>query len=80
MEMQNVTLSIPKHVLRQAKILAVRRNTSLSALLTHTLEDLVAEADGYEQARQSHLALLEQAADLGTNGQIPWKRGELHER
>jgi hypothetical protein len=79
-ETQNVTLSIPKHILRKAKILAVRRNTSLSALLTRTLEDLVTEAGGYDQARQRHLALLENAPDLGTEGQISWSRHELHER
>ena len=37
---QNITLSIPKNVLRKAKILAVRKNISLSGLLTQTLSDL----------------------------------------
>ncbi len=41
---QNVTLAIPKDVLRKAKILAVQKNTSLSGLLTQTLIDLVAGA------------------------------------
>ena len=37
---QNVTLSIPKDILRKAKILAVQKNTSLSGLLTQTLTEL----------------------------------------
>ena len=77
---QNVTLAIPKNILRKAKILAVQKNTSLSALLTQTLVDLVAHQEAYEQARQRNLALLKSGLNLGTQGQIPWKREELHER
>jgi len=77
---QNVTLSIPKDVLRKAKILAVQKNTSLSGLLTQTLADLVAHQEAYEQARQRNLVILKQGFDLGTQGQMPWKREDLHER
>lgn len=77
---QNVTLSVPKDILRKAKILAVRRNTSLSGLLTQTLTDLVNRQEAYEQARQRSLALLKSGIDLGTLGQVTWKREDLHER
>jgi len=77
---QNVTLAIPKNILRKAKILAIQKNTSLSGLLTQTLVDLVAHQEAYEQARQRNLALLKSGVDLGTRGQITWKREELHER
>lgn len=77
---QNVTLAIPKDILRKAKILAVQKNTSLSGLLTQTLADLVARQEEYEQARQRNLALLRNGFDLGTQGSISWKRDELHER
>lgn len=77
---QNVTLSIPKDVLRKAKIIAIQKNTSLSGLLTQTLVQLVADNVGYEQARQRNLSTLESGFDLGTKGQINWKRDELHER
>lgn len=77
---QNVTLAIPKDVLRKAKILAVQKNTSLSGLLTQTLTSLVAQQEAYEQARQRNLALLESGFNLGTKGQITWKREELHEQ
>ncbi len=46
MENQNVTLSIPKGVLRKAKILATRKGKSLSNLLTQTLKELVATRKG----------------------------------
>jgi hypothetical protein len=77
---QNITLSIPKSILRKAKILAIQKNTSLSGLLTQTLTSLVARQESYQQARQRNLELLKKGLDLGTRGQAPWKREELHER
>jgi hypothetical protein len=70
MEKQNITLSIPKDTLLKVKLLAVKRQTSVSGLLTETLETLV----------QQHLQWLEQGVDLGTNGHILTGRDELHER
>lgn len=79
-EKQNVTLAIPKSLLRKAKVVAAERQTSLSALLTQLLATLVEQEDQYEQARQRSLALLEQGFELGTQGKITWSRDELHER
>ena len=80
MSKQNVTLSISKDILRKAKILAIEKDTSLSGLLTKTLTDLVEEADLYQVARERHMALLKESADLGTDGKINWTRDELHDR
>jgi hypothetical protein len=77
---QNVTLAIPKKILRKAKILAIRKNTSLSGLLTQTLVELVSHQEDYDQARQRNMAMLKSGFDLGTQGSIAWKREELHER
>jgi sialic acid synthase SpsE len=79
-KIQNVTLSIPKDILRKAKILAVNKNTSLSGLLTQTLTDLVAHQEAYELARQRNITLLRSGFDLGSRGNVAWKREELHER
>ena len=80
METQNITLSLPKEVLLKVKLLAVKRQTSVSGLLAQTLERLVQQEDAYSHARQRHLQRLEQAIDLGTGGQIQTRRDELHER
>jgi hypothetical protein len=77
---QNVTLAIPKNLLRKAKILAIQKNTSLSGLLTQTLADLVSRQESYEQARQGNLEMLKSGYDLGTKGNIPWSREDLHDR
>ena len=80
MEMQNITLALPKETLLKVKLMAVRRGTSVSRLVTAELEKLASEEDAYSQARQRHLRLLEEGMDLGTNGQITTTRDELHER
>ena len=80
METQNITLSLPKEVLLKVKLLAVKRRTSVSGLLTQTLETLVQQENAYAHAQQRHLGRLEQSIDLGTDGQILIRRDELHER
>ena len=80
METRNITLTVPKDILLKVKLLAVKRQTSVSGLLTQTLERLVRQEDTYTHARQRHLQWLEQGADLGTNGHIETTRDELHER
>ena len=77
---QNITLSIPRELLVKVKLLAVKRQTSVSGLLTETLERLVQQEDAYAHARQRHLQRLEEGVDLGTNGLILTEREELHER
>jgi hypothetical protein len=80
METQNITLSLPKEVLVKVKLLAVKRQTSVSGLLTQTLERLVQQEDAYAHARRRHLQWLEQGINLGTDGQVLTQRDELHER
>ena len=77
---QNITLAIPKDILRKAKILAIQKNTSLSGLLTQTLAELVSRHEDFEQARQRNLSMLKTGFDFGTQGITSWKREELHER
>lgn len=78
--MQNITLSIPKELLRKVKILAAERQMSVSSLLTRALQELVQREEAYGRARERHLALLEKGFDLGTAGTSGWRREELHER
>ena len=80
MEKQNITLSIPKELLLRVKLMAVRRQTSVSGLMTKTLEKLVQQEDAYDLARRRHLQSLERGVDLGTGGQGLTQREALHER
>jgi len=80
MERQNVTLSLPKALLKKAKSLAVKKDKSLSDLLRETLEEKVKEETGYQRAKNRQIALMEKGFDMGTNGKITISREELHER
>ncbi len=80
MDRQNVTLSIPRDVLKKAKHLAIDKQTTLSGLLTSTLEGLVAHEENYREACKRQLQLLDKGLDLGLQGQVSWTREEVHER
>lgn len=80
MDTQNITLSLPKDILLKVKLIAVRRQVSLSGLLTQTLERLVHQDEAFTRARQRHLDWLAQAPDLGTGGVAPAAREGLHGR
>ncbi|MEX2535538.1 MAG: ribbon-helix-helix domain-containing protein [Trueperaceae bacterium] len=77
---RNITLSLPEETLRTVKILAAKRDTSVSAMLGEALESLVREDSGYEQSRREFMRAGERGFDLGTNDRAIWTRDELHER
>jgi len=80
MERQNITLSLPKDLLQKAKIIAVKNNTSLSGLLSDFIARIANEEEAYQMARSRHRRLLKKGFDFGLEGEIPWKREDLHER
>jgi predicted transcriptional regulator len=77
---QNVTLSIPRELLKRAKRLAADRDTSVSALMTEALARLSDEDRRYSAAKKRALAAMKSARSLGTGGRRTWTRDELHER
>lgn len=80
METQNITLALPKNILRRVKLIAAQRQTSVSNLLTQALVRIVQQEDQYTRAQRRHLQLLDHAFDLGTRGTILTSRDELHDR
>jgi len=77
---QNVTLSLPKSLIKQVKRVAVERDTSISALLTEALSRIADEDRRYAAARKRALAAMKSARSLGTGGRRTWTRDQLHER
>jgi len=75
---QNITISLSRQVLRKAKVLAARRETSISGLLAQEIESLVGEDEAYERAERQATALLDRGFHMG--GLIRASRDELHER
>ena len=74
----NITLKLDAAVIREAKILAAQRGTSVSRLLAEQLEELVRREKAYESARLRATTRLDAGIDLGWS---PLEdRGELYER
>jgi len=80
MENQNVTLSIPRTLLKQAKIIAASQDKSLSQLMRESLEEKVREEADYKKARTRQIRLLKKGLELGTGGLVKTSRDELHAR
>ncbi len=80
MKTQNVTLSLPKEMLQQAKLIAAQRQVSLSHLLTRLIEDLVKTNQRFDRSRRHHTDILDEGYDLNTQGRARTGREELHER
>lgn len=80
MERQNITLSLPKSLLKKAKAVAARKEKSLSELLRESLEEQVRESTGYKKAMDRQLKLMKKGFDFGIKERIAVSREEIHER
>lgn len=80
MEYQNITLSLPKELLKKVKHIAIDRNTSVSGLLSQILEEMVDREIGYRQAKERQLQIMEKGLQLGVYGKASWSKEEIHER
>lgn len=80
MERQNVTLSLPKAMLKKAKALALKEEKSLSALIRESLEEKIRKDTGYREAMETEIRRMKRGLHLGTGGRMPCSREELHER
>ena len=78
MKKTNLTLSIDTSLVREAKVLAARRGTSVSRLMSQNLEELVRSDRAYEAARRRAMARLGRGFDLEWSR--PSSRQELYER
>ena len=78
--MANVTVSLPEHLLREARHLAVDEGVSLSRFVAMSLEQRVEAVRGFRAARERQLGLLREGFELGTYGTAAWSRESIHER
>lgn len=74
----NITLKLDADLVREARVLAAEEGSSISALLTARLEELIRERKGYARARRRALKRLREGFEL--NWTPPASRDELHER
>ena len=75
---QNITLSLDRDVLKKVKVLAAKKDVSVTRLLAEELTKIVHEDDQYESSKRRALARLEKGFHLG--GLTFTTRDELHEQ
>lgn len=75
---QNITLRLDKALVRRARVVAAKKDTSISNMLSEELTRIVEHAERYEQAKKTALADLDTGFHFG--GRITASREELHER
>lgn len=74
----NITVRIDSELALAAKVLAARRGTSVSRLVSEQLEMLVQRDRAYEAAKRRALKRLDKPVEL--KWKKPRSRDELHER
>ena len=77
---QNITLALPEQLVREARHMAVEKGTSVSRLLADYLVRMLREDQDYEEAMERAMKRLRQGVDLGSDGEIRFRREDLHER
>jgi plasmid stability protein len=74
----NITLKLDSDLLREIRVMAAEQGTSVSALLSESLKQILQERKGYAQARRRALARLHSGMQL--HFKKPRSRDELYER
>lgn len=77
---QNITLALPKRLLRRVKVAAAERETSMSAIIVRLLEDFLRGEGDYERAMRDEISRMRRGYELGSEGKAAWTRDALHER
>ena len=75
---QNVTVQLDQAIIREAKVLAAKRSSSLSKFLSDQIQLIAAQESDYELNKKQALARLDKGYSLG-GGKFP-KREELYSR
>jgi metal-responsive CopG/Arc/MetJ family transcriptional regulator len=79
-EKQNVTLSLPVDLLQKLRVMAAKRNVSMSSLMISVITKKLLSQDDYDAPGKRLIERMKNATDRGTGGKITWTREELHER
>ena len=76
--MSNITLSLEKEDIKQARVLALQQGSSLNAVVRQFIKDYIANNRGYQQVTER---ILQQAnhTQFSSEGK-KWTRADLYER
>lgn len=74
---QNITLSLEKDIIKKSKLIAVKKDTSVSKMIGDILKEITEKEDEYEAAKKKAIDNLKRGFHFG--GQITWTREDLYE-
>jgi hypothetical protein len=77
---ENVTLSLPKPLLRRFRVYAASRNESMTQLMAEAIRHMLEQGPDADRTTQRFLMRIRTAPDRKTGGVIRWTRDEIHER
>ena len=77
--LQNVTITLPRSVIQEAKHMALDRGLSLSAFMAQLLEEKLERTERYREAMEREFEAMEHGVG-SVMGPVTWTRDELHER
>ena len=80
MEKQNITLSLPREILKKGKMLAAKKGISLNELVRELLQANTENDEEYQASAERQIRRMKEGIRLGTKGKIPWKRDQLYQR
>jgi hypothetical protein len=78
-EKQNITLSLPREILKKGKVLAARKGISLNELVRELLQANTENDGEYQASAERQIKRMKEGIQLGTKGKITWKRHQLHQ-
>jgi polyhydroxyalkanoate synthesis regulator phasin len=80
MEKQNITLSLPKEILKKGKMLAAKKGTSFNELVRELLQMTAENEEEYRTSADRQIKRMKEGIQLGTKGKISWQRDKLYQR
>ena len=80
MEKQNITLSLPREILKKGKMLAAKKGVSLNELVRELLQANTENEEEYQASAERQIRRMKEGIRLGTKGKISWKRDQLYQR
>ena len=75
----NITIRIDAGIASQAKIIAAKKGTSISAMVSDWLSSITKRTSEYEKARKRHEKMMEKGMNLGVYGTPTWTRENIYE-
>jgi metal-responsive CopG/Arc/MetJ family transcriptional regulator len=80
MEKRNVTLSLPVDLLQKLRVMAAKRNVSMSSLMTGAISKTILDEDDTEIRTKRMIERMKKSPGRGVGDNITWKREEIYDR